>query len=62
MVDSFALSRSITAYYIAIQAASSASVCIIKAVLALSPLVGVMAASSALRLWLHDEQEHESEK
>jgi Na+-transporting NADH:ubiquinone oxidoreductase subunit NqrC len=61
-VDSFALSRSIAAWYLAIQAASSADVCIIKAALALSALAGVMAAGSALRLRLHDEQEHESEK
>jgi hypothetical protein len=58
----FALSRSVTAWHLATQAASSVGVRIIRAAPALSALAGVMAADSALRLRLHNEQERESEK
>jgi hypothetical protein len=61
-VDSFTLSRSVTAWYLAIQAAASAGVRILKAALALSALAGVKAAGSALRLWLHNESEHENKE
>jgi hypothetical protein len=44
------------------QAASSAGVRIIRAALALSTLAGVMTTGSALRLWLHNEPEHENKK
>jgi hypothetical protein len=59
---SFTLSHSVTAWYFATQAASSAGVHIIRAVLALSTLAGVMIAGSALRLWLHSEPECENKK
>jgi hypothetical protein len=46
------LSRSVAAWHLATQAASSAGVRIIKAAPDLSALTGVGVASSALRLWL----------
>jgi hypothetical protein len=61
-VDSFALSHSIAAWYLAIQVVSSAGVLILKAALALSSLAGIKATGSTLRLWLHDESEHENKE
>jgi hypothetical protein len=42
--------------------ASSTNVRILKAAPALSALAGVKAAGSTLRLWLHDESEHENKE
>jgi hypothetical protein len=50
------LSRSVAAWYLVTQAASSAGVRIIKAVPDLSALMGVRAVSSTLRLWLSSKQ------
>jgi hypothetical protein len=41
---------------------ASAGVCILKAAPALSALAGVKAAGSTLRLWLHNESEHENKE
>jgi hypothetical protein len=56
------LSRSVTARYLAIQAASSVGVRILNAALALSALAGVKATGSALRLRLHNKPEHENKE
>jgi hypothetical protein len=61
-VDSFALSHSIAAWYLAIQAASLAGIHILKVAPALSALAGVTAAGSALRLRLHSEPERENKE
>jgi hypothetical protein len=61
-VNSFALSRSVTAWYLAIQAASSAGIRILKAAPPLSAMAGVKDAGSTLRLWLHNESEHENKE
>jgi hypothetical protein len=53
---SFILSRSVAAWYLVTQVASSAGIRIIKAVPDLSALMGVRAATSTLRLWLNNEQ------
>jgi hypothetical protein len=59
---SFTLSHSVIAWHLATQAVVSADIRIIRVALALSALAGVMAAGSALRLRLHNEQEHDNEK
>jgi hypothetical protein len=56
------LSRSVAAWYLAIQAALSASIRILKAAPALSALAGIMAAGSALRLRLHSKLERENKE
>jgi hypothetical protein len=61
-VASFALSRSVAAWYFATQAASSAGVRIIRVALALSTLAGVITVGSTLRLWLHSKPEREKKK
>jgi hypothetical protein len=57
MEDSFDLSCSVAARYLAIQVTSSAGVRILNTALALSALVGVKVADSALRLRLHKRTE-----
>jgi hypothetical protein len=61
-VDSFALSHSVAACYLAIQVASLVGVRIINMALALSALVGIKATGSTLRLWLHSGSEHENKQ
>jgi hypothetical protein len=56
------LSRSVVAWYLATQAASSAAVRIITAVPDLSAFTGVGPASSALRLCLNNKQAHQNKK
>jgi hypothetical protein len=56
------LSHSVTAWYLSIQVASSADVCILNTALSLSALAGVKATGSALRLRLHSEPEHENKE